>query len=97
MSSEAGASAVSEIDLSGVARSGQREALERAAAQVQASLDLEAGPLLRAVLFELGARTGAAAAAGGPSSGHRRRVMADSAGGDAARISEGGGRPVSGQ
>jgi non-ribosomal peptide synthase protein (TIGR01720 family) len=54
-SSEAGASAVSEIDLSRVARSAQREALERAAAQVQASLDLEAGPLLRAVLFELGA------------------------------------------
>ena len=53
-SSEAGAAAVSEIDLSAIARSGQREALERAAAQVQASLDLEAGPLLRAVLFELG-------------------------------------------
>jgi non-ribosomal peptide synthase protein (TIGR01720 family) len=53
--SEAGAAAVSEIDLSGVARSAQREALERAATQVQASLDLTAGPLLRAVLFELGA------------------------------------------
>src|SRR6185503_5295557 len=33
----------------------QREALEGTAAQVQASLDLGAGPLLRAVLFELGA------------------------------------------
>ena len=54
-SSEIGASAVTEIDLSDVARSAQRKALERAAAQVQASLDLGAGPLLRAVLFELGA------------------------------------------
>jgi non-ribosomal peptide synthase protein (TIGR01720 family) len=54
-SSETGASTLTEIDLSKVARSAQREALERAAAQVQASLDLGAGPLLRAVLFELGA------------------------------------------
>ena len=46
---------MTEIDLSEVARSAQREVLERAAAQVQASLDLGAGPLLRAVLFELGA------------------------------------------
>ncbi|HEU4871921.1 MAG TPA: condensation domain-containing protein, partial [Pyrinomonadaceae bacterium] len=54
-SSETDASAVTEIDLSDVAQSAQREVLERAAAQVQASLDLAAGPLLRAVLFELGA------------------------------------------
>jgi len=53
-SNEAGASAVTEIDLSEVAQSAQRETLERAAAQVQASLDLGSGPLLRAVLFELG-------------------------------------------
>ena len=91
-SSEAGASAVSEIDLSGVARSAQREALERAAAQVQASLDLGRRATAASSAFRVGSRTGAAAAAGGPSSGHRWSVVADSAGGNATRIFEGGGR-----
>ena len=46
---------LSEIDLSELEASAQSAALERAAGQAQASLDLSAGPLLRVVLFELGA------------------------------------------
>ncbi|ARO86883.1 non-ribosomal peptide synthetase [Nitrosospira lacus] len=42
------------IDLSGVARSQRMAAVAEQAAQVQASLDLSRGPLLRAVLFDFG-------------------------------------------
>ncbi|PTR07479.1 non-ribosomal peptide synthase protein (TIGR01720 family)/amino acid adenylation domain-containing protein [Nitrosospira sp. Nsp5] len=42
------------IDLSGVARSQRMAAVEEQAAQVQASLDLSRGPLLRAALFDFG-------------------------------------------
>jgi len=47
---------LSRVDLSGVPEEGQGAALERAAAALQASLDLERGPLLRAGLFDLGHR-----------------------------------------
>ncbi len=47
------------IDLSGVGEDRQREVLERAAGWMQESLDLAAGPLLRAGLFDRGeGRTG---------------------------------------
>ena len=42
------------VDLSGVEEERQREELERAAEQWQGSLDLEQGPLVRVVLFEMG-------------------------------------------
>ena len=42
------------IDLSGVARSQHMTAVAEQAAQVQASLDLSRGPLLRAALFDFG-------------------------------------------
>ncbi|MGH7360682.1 MAG: condensation domain-containing protein, partial [Candidatus Methylomirabilales bacterium] len=42
------------VDLSGLAHAPQRLALERAAAAVQASLDLSTGPLVRVVWFRLG-------------------------------------------
>jgi amino acid adenylation domain-containing protein/non-ribosomal peptide synthase protein (TIGR01720 family) len=45
----------SAIDLSAVAESEQRAALEAEAAAVQASLNLSEGPLLRVVYFDLGA------------------------------------------
>jgi len=44
------------IDLTLLAGPPRLRALERGAAQAQASLDLRAGPLLRAVLFELGGK-----------------------------------------
>jgi amino acid adenylation domain-containing protein/non-ribosomal peptide synthase protein (TIGR01720 family) len=40
------------VDLSAVAEGERQSAIERAAGEAQASLDVEAGPLLRAVLFE---------------------------------------------
>ncbi|WP_309890874.1 non-ribosomal peptide synthetase/type I polyketide synthase [Archangium sp.] len=43
------------VDLSGVPAEAQASELERRATQVQGSLRLEEGPLLRAVLFDLGA------------------------------------------
>jgi natural product biosynthesis luciferase-like monooxygenase protein/amino acid adenylation domain-containing protein/non-ribosomal peptide synthase protein (TIGR01720 family) len=43
------------VDLSGVPAEAQATELERRATQVQGSLRLEEGPLLRAVLFDLGA------------------------------------------
>jgi natural product biosynthesis luciferase-like monooxygenase protein/amino acid adenylation domain-containing protein/non-ribosomal peptide synthase protein (TIGR01720 family) len=43
------------VDLSGVAAGAQASELERRATEVQGSLRLEEGPLLRAVLFDLGA------------------------------------------
>jgi natural product biosynthesis luciferase-like monooxygenase protein/amino acid adenylation domain-containing protein/non-ribosomal peptide synthase protein (TIGR01720 family) len=43
------------VDLSGVAAEAQPSELERRATEVQGSLRLEEGPLLRAVLFDLGA------------------------------------------
>ncbi len=42
------------IDVAGEADPGRRATLERVAAEAQASLDLAAGPILRAVLFDLG-------------------------------------------
>jgi amino acid adenylation domain-containing protein/non-ribosomal peptide synthase protein (TIGR01720 family) len=50
-----GAAPVVRIDLSAVAEARRSGALERAAAALQASLDLERGPLLRVGLFERGA------------------------------------------
>jgi amino acid adenylation domain-containing protein/non-ribosomal peptide synthase protein (TIGR01720 family) len=48
-----------QCDLSALeARRAATEALERAAARVQASLDIERGPLARSVLFDLGASRG---------------------------------------
>ena len=44
------------VDLSALPATEQAAALEAAAASMQASLDLASGPLLRAVLFELGAQ-----------------------------------------
>jgi amino acid adenylation domain-containing protein/non-ribosomal peptide synthase protein (TIGR01720 family) len=44
-----------EVDYSGYEAAEQRTAVEAFAAQMQGSLDLRQGPLLRAVLFELGA------------------------------------------
>ncbi|HEY0607135.1 MAG TPA: condensation domain-containing protein, partial [Herpetosiphonaceae bacterium] len=44
-----------QVDLAALPRFEQRAALEQVAAEAQASLDLEAGPLVRAVLFDLGA------------------------------------------
>ncbi len=43
------------VDLSALAESRQRAAIEAAAARIQASLDLSAGPLMRVALFRLGA------------------------------------------
>ncbi len=43
------------VDLTGVAGSDRKAVIEKAAAGAQASLDLVAGPVLRAVLFESGA------------------------------------------
>ena len=45
---------VERIDLSGIPRAEQRAALEREGSRLQASLDLEAGRLLRAGWFDLG-------------------------------------------
>jgi amino acid adenylation domain-containing protein/non-ribosomal peptide synthase protein (TIGR01720 family) len=42
------------VDLSALSQSEQATAIEEKAAQVQASLNLESGPLMRVVLFELG-------------------------------------------
>ena len=47
----AGGAPCGEIDLSALPEERQRPALDAAAAQLQASLDLSAGPLLRAALF----------------------------------------------
>jgi amino acid adenylation domain-containing protein/non-ribosomal peptide synthase protein (TIGR01720 family) len=48
--------AVPHLDLSGLAAAAQGPAMARAAAGLQASLDLTEGPLLRAALFALGPR-----------------------------------------
>ncbi|MCI0731616.1 MAG: condensation domain-containing protein, partial [Chloroflexi bacterium] len=45
---------LAQIDLAGLPTEEQRRRIEEVAAGVQASLDLSAGPLLRAVLFNLG-------------------------------------------
>jgi amino acid adenylation domain-containing protein/non-ribosomal peptide synthase protein (TIGR01720 family) len=45
---------VAQVDLSGLSEDQQMAALETTAAQVQASLDIFAGPLARAVLFDRG-------------------------------------------
>jgi amino acid adenylation domain-containing protein/non-ribosomal peptide synthase protein (TIGR01720 family) len=50
-----GVATFSRIDLREISEADQRKALEAAAAEVQASLDLEAGLVLRVVLFEQGA------------------------------------------
>jgi amino acid adenylation domain-containing protein/non-ribosomal peptide synthase protein (TIGR01720 family) len=50
-----GAAVFSRMDHRDMPEADQRKALEAAAAEVQASLDLEAGPVLRVVLFEQGA------------------------------------------
>jgi non-ribosomal peptide synthase protein (TIGR01720 family) len=47
-------SPLSSIDLGGLPRDERRGALERAAAEAQASLDLAEGPILRVILFHLG-------------------------------------------
>ncbi len=44
------------IDMSNVAEAGQGAAIEVAAAEIQASLNLSEGPLVRAVFFDLGAQ-----------------------------------------
>src|SRR5207253_585966 len=45
------------VDLGALPEASRREALEKAAAEAQASLDLRSGPLVRVVLFQLGAET----------------------------------------
>ena len=50
-----GAVVVSRFDLAGEPEAEQRAALDAHAAEVQASMDLAAGPLVRAALFEMGA------------------------------------------
>jgi NRPS condensation-like uncharacterized protein len=43
-----------EVDVSGLSQAAQRVAVETAAAELQASLDLGRGPLLRVALFDYG-------------------------------------------
>ncbi len=52
---EAQAVSLLRVDLAGLSAEDQPRALERAAAEIQASLDLSRGPLLRAAWFDLGA------------------------------------------
>ena len=73
------------VDLSALPAPAQPHALEAQAAATQASLDLAAGPLLRVVLFELGADDAEPAVGGHPPPGGRCGVLGP-----------GVGRPVDG-
>jgi non-ribosomal peptide synthase protein (TIGR01720 family) len=46
------------VDLSGLPETGRRGAIERVCGRLQASLNLESGPLMRLAYFELGAEAG---------------------------------------